>query len=749
MDSKQIKKNLSNEPVFIINELVQQENAHSQAQETNTRKLKGQVIAQPAEESMLSIIDPWQRDSEAIEQQLLVAISALSDSPISNKLELKKKLTGLYNHAHKLMTCYNQRVQSLLMDDRFLYRDSSEISAFMIRGLMPPLEALKTLEKGLTSNKKKNIDEPIEAVQKIAEVELKNVVMVLKESKLRITKYTKPLKPTQIMQKQLQKRLEQEAEALKLKTLESPAAEVSKTTTAQQTVNKSAQPGLTKKVNVTPNDIKTTPLKILALQLNTPESDDSQQSLTNYLEAEYQHFFPLQSLLCIAIKKCDLLGMVADKACKACLAALILIEESILNLKESQNTSLSLEAIGQLDQAIVKLTLFSRKLPGEVSQLLTELIPRSADSRYHLLNILCRKLLLDGASSLTQKPSLSQFKDVEVLLTLLQESADNFTFDSYFLAVFGPIFNAPTLLKNALNILNKPQEIRELLQIFQRVSQSDFEQLSIAYGQAAFYHSPVLSSGLQAYKFVMSEFMESVTAAADSFSLSEPDDTVNNLIQSLEPKLMNFFKALDFLQNQGNKNPGTEDKAVAHAISELTALLTNHVNHVSVMSVIEGLNNVCKHPAQSLQLRDALAICQRNFVTLLQSKYIQNEAAVAYMRQFVYIQSMLKNPQSTPVSAVRVAFPQTITESIKTLQSSMSTRWYNQRFISQVQERRAKTLALVHNLITACEHTVSAKEQIAGLVKSVAQESVKDCDDPLIKQLASAMQNHADEIQVC
>ncbi len=758
MDSEQIKKNIPKEPVVIINELIQQESPQSQDQEIDTRKLKGQLVAQPVNAGLTSkkptpsTLDPWQQDSEAAEQRLLTSIVALAESSNNDKLELKKKLAGLYKQTHELMTRFNQRVQSLLMDDRFLYRHSSEISALMIRGLMPPLEVIKTLEKGLTSTKKKHMDESAEAVQKAAQVELKKVAAVLQEVKERIIKNTKPLKASQIIQKQLHSRLDEEAKELK-KQLPEPG--FIKATTPIGVKLASSGSGLASisreaAKKITPDDIITVPLKALAEQFNTTDTDDTHQSLLNYLEAEYQQFFPLQPLISVAIKKCDLIGMIADKACKSCLSALVLLEERILSLKETQNDHSPMETIGQVDQAIVKLTAFNKKLPGEVWQLLTELTPRSADNRYHLLNILCRKFLLDASTTLTNKPTLSWFKDVETLLTLLQEEVDDSVFDPHFLAVYGPVFSTPSVLKKALVSLNKPDEINVLLQVFQRVCQADFEQLSSEYARAAanYPYSQVLFTGLKAYEFLVGELMSSAAAEIDHFSLSEPGNIVKNLIQSLQPKLMDFFRAVEFMKNQSNKNREAEFSAIAQSISNLKTLFAQYELHDNVVSVINGLNNATGHPPKSPQMKYALTICQRNFVALLQNAHIDNEAFITFIRQFLNTQSMMNNPETLSAPAGKVEFPPAIMESIQTLQSSMSPRWYNQRFIGQVQERRAQTLAIVNSLVGACEETTAGAEQAAGLATAVAQEAVQDCDDPLIKQLASAIKSHVGEIQL-
>ena len=335
MDSEQIKKDLSSEALVTINGPFHSESKAPCEQVTDLRKLKGQVVAEPAGKGGLQEYpaDPWEQDSSAIEHRLFSDINTLPAVAVSDRSELRKKLSELYKQAHELMTCYNQRIQSLLMDDRFLYRHSSEISALMIRGLMPLLENVKSLEKALASTRKKSEGEPVDQLQQSAVDELAKVEKVFKEAKSRLTKYTRPLKPAQILQKQLSQRLEREASELQ-QQVQKPGVSVSLPNTSDKplsTIN--VEPPLphyqSQQQNYSTEDLLSKPLKALAITLDTASQETEKrtiQSIIRYVASEYQHYAPLSPFLLAAGQKSERLSMNPDKACKTCQDALALLD---------------------------------------------------------------------------------------------------------------------------------------------------------------------------------------------------------------------------------------------------------------------------------------------------------------------------------------------------------------------------------------------------------------------------------------
>ncbi len=571
MDSEQIKKGSSNEALFNISGPFHPEGEASvehdpSNQSPDHRKLKGQVVAEPSEKGVLRRteypVDPWDHESFPIEQQLFSDISELVTASISDKIELKKNLSDLYKQAHELMTRYNQRIQSLLMDDRFLYRQSSEISALMIRGLMPPLEEIKTLEKSLTSIRKKLAEEPIDVFQKSASAELKKVEKVLKEAKSRITRHTKPLKPAQLIKKQLDQRLEREASELQ-QQVHTTAASVplnntintsneTLTTIKAEPVGTSPLASKNQGQEKSAEDLTSKQLKALAIKLDTSSAEGrkrSIQSILSYVGSEYKHYAPLRPFLSVAGQKCELLSMNPDKACKACQEAIALLEDT----SSLSETDLSLSTLVQIDKAINRLASFDKKLPGEVWQLLTELTPYKADRRYHLLNVLCRKLLLDGPTPLTQKAVLNKFRDVKQCLSQFKEETSDEVFDQRFMAVYGQIFTSPTHLKKTLNTVNKPHEVHALLQMLSRQKKSDQMLLSGAIEKLRAIGDEQLESllcGAAAYDFLVKELPEKLSSEISNYRPSDPSQTHKQLTQSVLTKYTDYYKAIELAKNR-------------------------------------------------------------------------------------------------------------------------------------------------------------------------------------------------------
>lgn len=776
MDSEQIKKDLTNKPFFNISGPIHQDSKGSPDPAPDHRKLKGQVIAQPSDNGILQPtehpVDPWDNESSPIEQKLSSDISELVTASINDKIELKKNLSDLYKQAHELMTRYNQRIQSLLMDDRFLYRQSSEISALMIRGLMPPLEEIKALEKSLTSTRKKSVEESIEQSQKSAGTELAKVENVLKEAKSRIIKYTKPLKPAQLMQKQLDQRLEQEAARLQHQIQKSAPTvllngniETSnkipvtiKTSSINPPLQEISARSAEKELSV--EDLTSKQLKSLVKKLDNTSPEATKrvtQAILHFVESEYQHYVSLRPFLSVASKKCDLLSMNPDKACNACQNAISLLEDTSTSIHQALNNDLPFNTLVEIDKAINKLATFDKKLPGEVWQLLTELTPHRADNRYHLLNLLCRKLLLDGPTPLTQKAVLNKFKDVENYISLFKEATEDEVFDQQFLAVYGHVFTTPTHLKKALNPVNKPHELNELLKIFHRIKKNEEVLLSKATEklkaigdeqQLAF-----LLSGASAYEFLNSKLPDRISTEINNFSLLEPGSTHKKLTQSLLAKFADYYKAVELAKKQGGEinKQFHHDTTVVQLIKELSSILIDsqlpdNGQSSLLKNAYEDLQAVINQPQPTNQTMDSLASCRRNIIDALQKKLLTNNLASTVIKQFLQIQGLLENP-GVLLFETRFQAPEELTQAIATLESSASPKWYNQLFTGLLQEHRANTLETVRSLLIACRNITAAPKQIARFIEAITVEIERDNDDPLIKQLVSAMQAYANQLK--
>lgn len=767
MDSEQIKKGSSNQTLFDISgQLHPGSSIPLKPAPDDHRKLKGQVIARPSEKGILKPtecpIDPWEHDSASIEHTLFSDIDTLLATSISDKTELKKYLSELYKQAHDLMTRYNQRILSLLMDDRFLYRHSSEISALMIRRLMPPLEEIKTLGRSLTSTRKKLADEPIEKFQKSANAELEKIKSALNDAKNRITKHTKPLKPSKLIQKQLDQCLEQAASELNPQIQRSaeqePANNSRKTLPKTQTGPAKTLPlkALKKKEQDTsPENLTSKQLKMLAVKLDESSIEDRKHctlSILSYLESEYRRYAPVKPLLSVAKQKSELLSMIPDKACKTCQEDIQLLENS-QSLKEAE---LSLEKLIDIDKAINRLAAFDKKLPGEVWQLLTELTPNNEDnSRYHLLNMLCRKLLLDGPTPLTQKAVLNKFQDVLECQLLLREKANNEVFDRQFIAACGQVFTSPTLLKKNLNIINKPHEVYALIQMFSRQTNNKTTLITKTLEKLNTIDTnnveprKILLSGLAAFDFLVKELPEKLSAEISNYHPSEPNQIHRQLKQSIFKKYSNYFKAVELAgkHKEGAHKQNQQNYGLSQISKKLSELLINPRLSDDAMNIgKEILSIINQNPTDSQEAHLLLSKCRSNIISALAGKQLPDSAAMMIIKLFLETQTLIEQSKK---SAQENSFqpPQNILEALASLENGASPKWYNQRFTTHIMEQRTNALKLVNNILNACKQTIAAPTQVACFIEASALELTKENEDPLIKQLGAEMQNYAKQLK--
>ncbi|KEI73287.1 hypothetical protein [Endozoicomonas elysicola] len=774
MDSEQIKKGLNNEALFNISGPFHPESEASiehapSHQSPDHRKLKGQVVAEPSEKGVLKpteySVDPWDHESSPVEQQLFSDISELVTTSISDKIELKKKLSDLYKQAHELMTRYNQRIQSLLMDDRFLYRQSSEISALMIRGLMPPLEEIKTLEKSLTSTRKKLAEEPIDVLQKSASAELEKVEKVLKEAKSRITRHTKPLKPAQLIKKQLEQRLEREASELQqqvpttaasmpLNNTKNISSETLTTIKAEPVSNSPLASPKNQVQEQSTEDLTSKQLKALAIKLDTSSTESrkrSIQSILSYVGSEYKYYAPLRPFLSVAGQKCELLSMNPDKACKACQEAIALLEDA----SSLSETELSLSTLVQIDKAINRLASFDKKLPGEVWQLLTELTPYKADRRYHLLNMLCRKLLLDGPTPLTQKAVLNKFQDVKQCLFQFKEETSDEVFDQQFMAVYGQIFTSPIHLKKTLNTVNKPHEVHALLQMLSRQKKSDqtllsgaIEKLKAIGGEQL---DPLLC-GAAAFDFLVKELPEKLSSEISNYRPSEPSQTHKQLTQSVLAKYTDYYKAIELAKKQKEdiNKPFQHNKTFTQFSKRLPAILIDSEasENTELKDICQQMQAIINQPQSNGQTVQSLAVCRANIIHALKNKCLTDHQASMIIKLFLETQTSIEQSgKGVPTQENSFQAPEEIVQALASLENGASPKWYNQLFTGHLQEQRANALDAVKSIINACQQTTAAPGQVASFMEATALEITTNNDDPLIKQLSSAMKAYAHQLK--
>lgn len=773
MDSEQIKKDLENEALFSISGPFHPGGKGSIELVQDHRKLKGQVVAEPAENSVLTAPeypgDPWDLDSVAIEQKLGTDINKLLTEPVGDKIELKKGLSDIYKQAHDLMTRYNQRIQSLLMDDRFLYRHSSEISALMIRGLMPPLEAMKTLEKSLTSTRKKATDEPIDALQKSATAPLEQVGQVLKDSKNRLARYTKPLKPEQLIQKQLDKRLEQEASELhqqvqvtaaasEANSIEAPDTAFSTKSTPFVNTPPKASPKPQPQA-VSAEDLTSRQLQTLAIKLSATAGAEGQkrtiQAILRYVESEYQRYAPLRPVLSVAIQKCELLSMNPDKACNACQDAIELLK----NTATLSETPLSLDTLLQVDTAINRLASFDKKLPGEVWQLLTELTPYQGGSRYHLANMLCRKLLLDGPTQLTQKVVLNKFRDVQHYLSGCQEKTSDVACDQHFMAVCGPLFTHPGHLKKTLNTMNKPHELDAVLQVLSRQKKSERALLSETiekHKSTADEQLDILVCGASAFDFLVTELPEQLSSEIRHHRPSEADEKHEQLTQSVLTKYTEYCKAVELAgkleepSHQTDQQSGFEYKEILSRFNRKLAeilIVSDERQAILLQDMDNNVATMANAPLVNDQAEQTVTACRKTIVQAVVKAFLTDHQKHTIIKLFLETQALLAEPGTIVTEHTAFQVPEELVKAMASLQSGASPKWYNQQFTGQLLEQRILTLGTVRNLLDACQQAMAAPAHIADFIEITVLAITEKNDDPLIRQLGSEMQVFAGQLK--
>ncbi len=488
-------------------------------------------------------IDDWARGCAVVEDKFFSALNKLLESSAKEKTELKKPLADLYKQAHELMTRYNQRVQSLILDDRFLYRHKAEISALMIRGLMPPLENIKALEKSITSTRKKAAKESLSDLQSSCQAELQKLADVFQDVRSRLDRYTKPVSVEKQMRQQLEQRLQREASELQQQIQSASMGSVASAPVTEPST--SPQPSQIEAKPASVNDLISAQLQVLATRLDHP---DGQKGVLAYVESEYEHFAVLGPFLSVAQQKCRLLSMNPDRACVGCQQAI----ERLENTLASSGSPLSPAMLMPIDRAIGKLAAFDKKLPGEVWQLFTELSPDQADARYHLLNLLCRKLLLDGPALLTRKATMHQFRAVEQMFSMSAQETDQEAFDQAFIEVFGQAFSSLAQLKKALSVANKPHEVQALLALFAR--QHDTAQLAEGLEKLTKPEDDAMrrgvTAGIAAFEFLVNELPAQLAIQINDYRPFEANSSHGQLSQSVLVKFADYYQALELTRVQ-------------------------------------------------------------------------------------------------------------------------------------------------------------------------------------------------------
>ena len=398
-------------------------------------------------------------------------------------------------------------------------------------------------------------------------------------------------------------------------------------------------------------------------------------------------------------------------------------------------------------------------MPGEVWQLLTELTPDRGNSRYHLLNLLCRKLLLDGSAPLTQKPVLNKFKDVGQLLCQSKESAGDQVFDRQFVNVYGPIFTSPTHLKKTLNVVNKPHETQALLQMFAR-EKAD-EQARLAEMIEAFKvigdkeKLACLISGAAAFDCLITTIPEQLTSEINGYRPAETSQTHKQLTDFVLTKYSDYYKTTGLIRKQAENinsqsiNSQSEHSRISFLSKQLAQTLACPDNRLEALliNIDTELQKITTHSQVNAQAKQSIAGCRAHIQDALREKLLTNDQASKIITLFLEAQTDIDEPGAAQTGINNVAMPQGLVQAMASLENGGSAKWYNQLFTGHLQEQRTNTLAIVKNILDACQQTRAATLPVASFIEVFALEITKDNDDPLIKQLGAEMQAYANRLK--
>ncbi|WP_299735486.1 hypothetical protein [uncultured Endozoicomonas sp.] len=750
MDSEQIQHRLNLEKAMVGAEFraPQESNSslHQSPIEPQMRSQQGESTA----DNGMSSDEAWKIESAQQERKLLMTIEDIKKAEIDDKLEFKKYLADLYKQSNSLMTIYNQRVQNLLLDDRFLHRHTNEISSLLIRGLMPPLEEVKSIEKSLTSTRKKAKEETIVEQTSTAVKEMQKVEAICKDVKSRIIKYTRAPKPIKIAKKAQDKPLDQHAISLQnaIKQVNpAPFQQKAELPVSKNTLLSTETQNLKAKQESAPKEpesVKSKQLKVLVDNL-LPSDTVQNEKVQRLIEQEYQKYSDLQSFLSVARQKCHLLGMRADKVCDAC--------ESALSKLDSfrSDSSFTMSELFEVDKAIQTLEKFDKKLPGEVWQLLTELKPGVADHRHHLLNLQCRKLLMDGPATMTQKPELKQFMEVEHYLNLFNKDSTEEIFTQQFLTVFGELYVSPSQFKKSLSVTNKPQELLALINIFQAQHSSDIFRFTELTKKASMVNNQknieILETGIKAIEYITGELNKDLQAEAQNFRLSEPGSEYKKLEQTLLIKLTAYFEAKSISRAPETPNKPINKQAPPHkaVVQRLSNALIQH-NQNNDGEPLKPLFNKISDLDEFTKMEKSE---HRKFNIIIISSVLEKGLTSETINEIVPLwleyHSSICDPEFTEIKQKQYfnkELPTEVCQALRNLEQKSPSSWFNQIFNTSTREFQLKALDLVELLLplsTACgAHPFIISEFISDL-SSVLHDRQ---NDSLIEALCKALDNY-------
>ncbi|WP_067583174.1 hypothetical protein [Endozoicomonas ascidiicola] len=749
MDSEQMQHRLNLENAMVGAEFRTPQESNSSLHHS---PLEPQITTQQGEstaDSGMSSDETWKIESAQQERKLLMAIEDIKKTEIDDKLEFKKYLAELYKQSNSLMTIYNQRVQNLLLDDRFLHRHTNEISALLIRGLMPPLEEVKSIEKSLTSTRKKAKEETIDQQTSTAVKEMQKVEAICKDVKSRIIKYTRAPKPVKIAKKTQDKPLDQHAISLQnaIKQVNpAPFQQKAEVPVSKNTLLSTENLNLKARQEAAPKEpesIKSKQLKVLVDNL-LPSDTGQNEKIQRLIEQEYQKYSALQSFLSVARQKCNLLGMRADKVCVAC--------ESALSKLDSfrSGSSFTMNELLAVDKAIQTLERFDKKLPGEVWQLLTELKPSVADHRHHLLNLQCRKLLMDGPATMTQKSEIKHFCEVERYLNLLTENASEKAIDDQFTKVFGDTFTSASQCKKGLSIANKPQELQALITNFET---RNFSEIAIfakkAKEQQNEKYVNIFNAGVRAYEYITSDLHNNLQNAAINFRLSEPDVNYKKMTETLLARFKDYLEARDFigtptkLQQPPILESNDKSSEVTICIEALLYTLgeTNQKSpnlHIkNLITDLDAIANDLKNGGNSFHNRE------RNLINALLTKELAPEVLGRFLPEWLRLKSIMTKPSahnnSKKPSVNQKEISKEFIESLPIYEENRASKWLKQIFNASTKDQHMLYLGIAKTLIPICICADASYEIKKQFINSLSNRLREKKDDSYLTEICNSL----------
>ncbi len=163
--------------------------------------------------------------------------------------------------------------------------------------------------------------------------------------------------------------------------------------------------------------------------------------------------------------------------------------------------------------------------------------------------------------------------------------------------------------------------------------------------------------------------------------------------------------------------------------------------------IYQEMQAIINQPQSNSQTVQSFAVCRTNIINALKNKSLIDHQASMTIKLFLEAQTSIEQSgEGVPTKENSFQPPEEIVQALASLENGASPKWYNQLFTGHLQEQRANALEAVKSIINACQQTTAAPGQVASFIEATALEITTNNDDPLVKQLSSAMKAYAHQL---